>query len=441
MGCHRTDGLAGALAMMLSGVAATPLAAQVVSHRIKVTGVGGFGSSVAVSCGVFAAGQASAGGSGENGGAAYVLDRVTGEELLRVAPEEDQRYSEFAWSLTMDESGGFVVAGVPVWEEESRPSGAAFVFGLGSGRQSFKLLSPYQTAHSRFGHSLATDGECIVVGAPWEHHGGRYGSAHIFDAATGEHLLHLIPDRPIQNSGFGESVAIDGGIIAVGAYYAGYPGTRDGTAYLFEAATGFQLGQLAPDDDSPPEYLGASIALLNGLVAVGASGAYTGRPGAVYCFDAETGVQVMKLQAPDERPDDEFGACVAMADGLLVVGAPRAGNAGYSSGAAYVFDLRTGELVCKLVPDQPVSGRFGASIAVEKGVAVVGARMESGGAAYTFGLACPADFDGSGRIDAEDVARYLDAWVGSHPSADWRIDGVVDTRDAIEYLGAWTEGC
>lgn len=51
---------------------------------------------------------------------------------------------------------------------------------------------------------------------------------------------------------------------------------------------------------------------------------------------------------------------------------------------------------------------------------------------------CPADFDGSGSVDAADLAQLLGAW-GPNPGhpADFNEDGIVNAADLAQLLGAW----
>lgn len=71
----------------------------------------------------------------------------------------------------------------------------------------------------------------------------------------------------------GNSVAIANGVVAVGAWLSNANGTHSGSAYLFDASTGNQLFKLLPDDIGADALFGRSIAVAGGLVGVGAHGA------------------------------------------------------------------------------------------------------------------------------------------------------------------------
>ncbi len=52
-------------------------------------------------------------------------------------------------------------------------------------------------------------------------------------------------------------------------------------------------------------------------------------------------------------------------------------------------------------------------------------------------LACPADLDGNGAVDAADLSVLLGAWGTRGSSSDLNGDGVVDAADLSVLLGAW----
>lgn len=109
-------------------------------------------------------------------------------------------------------------------------------------------------------------------------------------------------------------------------------------------------------------------------------------------------VRIGQDTSSDGMSADRFGAAIAVADDLALVGAPANDAGAADSGAVYVF-RRTGGVwaeVQKLVPPDPSAGkRFGESVAVLDGVALVGAPGDDengadAGAAYAFEGGSPA---------------------------------------------------
>lgn len=110
--------------------------------------------------------------------------------------------------------------------------------------------------------------------------------------------------------------------------------------------------------------------------------------------------EVDRLEPPDGDPDDRFGFDLATDGDWLLVGAPEEDDLGPDAGAVYLYlrrdDGKPGYapddswlLVQKLQASDGATGdRFGHSVAVRDGLALVGANGESGqlGAAYAFVL-------------------------------------------------------
>ena len=129
---------------------------------------------------------------------------------------------------------------------------------------------------------------------------------------------------------------MDNGIIVVGAPFDDDNGINSGSAYLFNASTGMQIAKLLPADGTAGAEFGFSVAINNGIVGVGARKDNENGvdAGAVYLFDASTSIQLAKLTPNDPEAGDEFGNSVAIDNGILCVGAWKADEFGDNSGAA-----------------------------------------------------------------------------------------------------------
>lgn len=195
---------------------------------------------------------------------------------------------------------------------------------------------------------------------------------------------------------FGYAVAQSGDLVVVGAHFEDGAGTNRGAAYVYHAGTGSEIFKLTADDAGDNDRFGLTVAVSNRLCIVGApeeDGAGTNR-GAAYVFDLLTGEQLFKLTATDAADGDQFGYCVAISGKRAIIGAWRAEETGLPSGAdrgaAYVFDLTTGTEITKLIAsDAGDADYFGTSVAIHGNTALVGAYREDGpgmnrGAAYLF---------------------------------------------------------
>jgi hypothetical protein len=109
--------------------------------------------------------------------------------------------------------------------------------------------------------------------------------------------------------------------------------------------------------------------------------------GAVAVFDGRTLRQLRLITAADGEAEDLFGYSVALSGNLLFVGAPQHQESANDSGVVYVFDVRTGRHLRKIVPADPAAGdQFGYALAADgKHLAVGAAQKNMGtGAAYVF---------------------------------------------------------
>ena len=54
---------------------------------------------------------------------------------------------------------------------------------------------------------------------------------------------------------------------------------------------------------------------------------------------------------------------------------------------------------------------------------------------------CPADFNGSGVLNVQDIFDFLSAWFASNPNADFNHTGGIGVQDIFDFLAAWFAGC
>jgi outer membrane protein assembly factor BamB len=154
--------------------------------------------------------------------------------------------------------------------------------------------------------------------------------------------------------------------------------------------------KLTNDDTLSFDRLGFSVALAGDRVVVGApQSILSNAGGAVYIFDATTGLQVNKLISDDLAEDDMFGSSVGLSGSTVLVGAP---NKKYTTfheeGAAYLFDLSTGNQTATINRGAPPPGgisvyfHFGASVSISGDTALIGApNLEpADSAAYLYDL-------------------------------------------------------
>ena len=316
-----------------------------------------------------------------------------------------------------------------------------------------------------FGHTLAVDGNILLVGAPKQAQGR--GAVYVFDrTAPGAAWVQrgqLAPSDGGQGDSLGFALAVFDGVALVGA--PGHDGSR-GAAYVFrrDAASGqwAQAAKLGPESRAAGGRFGTSVALDRDRAAVGAPGAQPVppviggppnlTPGAAFLFrrDGQTWREEARLTSVDSLARS-LGTVVSLAWTGVLASAPGTGG---MSGAVYHFTHDDGmgwHQSAKLVPTgaQPPA-LFGTAIAKAGPDVLIGAPGDAGltGAVYVFrqdergawtqrqrvttrGLTIAAWFGGA------ITARNDLAVVGSPGAAFFEGTGYVYARDAA--TGEWRE--
>ena len=244
-----------------------------------------------------------------------------------------------------------------------------------------------------FGRSVSYSGNRVLVGASRDDDSGdASGSAYIFvrkdDSWTQE--AKLVADDGAEFDLFGHAVSLHGDRALVGAHSDDDGGERSGSAYVFSrvGSQWVQEAKLSASDATEGDAFGWSVSLFGDRALVGAYDAEGG--GAAYVF-ARVGsgwTQEAKLVATDASPNDRFGRSVSLWDGRALIGADFD-----SAGSAYVFARAGGGWIqeAKLVSSDGESADFfGGSVSISETRALVGATGDKEGdgprrgAAYVF---------------------------------------------------------
>lgn len=236
----------------------------------------------------------------------------------------------FGYSVSI--SGDTLVVGVPDANDVDNvnpddrfdPIGSAYVFTKSDSSwiQQAILVAFDKEKHDRFGESVAIDGDTIVVGAIWDNDNGVHsGSAYIFTRNGSEWSLQAKVTEPDGATGhyFGCSVDIDGDNVAIGTdWNMAHIFTRSGEVWTHQET-------LMPQDEYIGSCFGTSVAIDGDTVIVGAGGDDdNGRnSGSAYIFrrNGSEWTQRAKLTASDIDLEDHFGVSVAISGDTVVVGA------------------------------------------------------------------------------------------------------------------------
>jgi hypothetical protein len=253
--------------------------------------------------------------------------------------------------------------------------------------------------------SVAVSGNTVVVGESGTE--SVPGAAYVFvQPPSGwtdmTETAKLTASDAAVNDEFGWSVAIDGGIVVVGATQA-VNNAGPGAAYLFvKPASGWtdmtQTAKLTASDAQINDQVGADVGVSGNNVVVDTWSENTPQLDAAYVFTKPSGgwadmTETAKLTDATVSQSDRFGASVAISDGTVAVGAfQRTVGSNQAQGAVYVFPIPPGGWATTSKPtvrltasDGQTDDELGYSVAISGNTVVAGTLIQgSPGAAYVF---------------------------------------------------------
>ncbi len=196
-----------------------------------------------------------------------------------------------------------------------------------------------------FARAVDVSGDVLAVGSI----GGGQPGVHVYERADAaspwQHVTRLAPTVSYATDFFGDTVAVDGDTIVVGAHLADVGGLDStGAAFVFvRGPSGWvQQAELLPGDLEEFDEYGSSVDVQGDTALVGSIGddAYGPWTGAVYVFErtGTTWTEVQKLLPPSGAGFQQFGGAVAL-DGNTLIGAEsRRAWAFVRSGGAWVLE-------------------------------------------------------------------------------------------------------
>ena len=246
---------------------------------------GGFGASVALGDGLMIVGAPREIVNRLSlAGRAYVFSATTDaltDALVSPNPEGNGYFTGGFFGSSVALASGRVIVGAPGETVNGfANAGRAYVFSPTTGSLTGTLVSPNANpddgavfAGGRFGASVTSTNGRVVVGAPDEtvNGTGLAGRVYVFSAAT-DSLMRTLVSPNVQLFGrFGDSIALANGHVIVGADEETVNGVVEGgRAYIFNAATGSLIRTLVSLNNEVGGFFGASVALANGHVIIGA---------------------------------------------------------------------------------------------------------------------------------------------------------------------------
>lgn len=364
-----------------------------------------YGRSVAIKGDLVAVGMGGDGAVGavylyKRQGRIYVPEAklVFPDAIPETCPEKDTgTCPEFGRTVAIQ--GNTVIVGARFAPVGSLKAGAVYVFRKHGDLWQYedKIVSPAPEAGDNFGRALAIHGNLLAVTARKTNL--EEGAAYVFVYKGGRwiHQANLEASDPTPGAYFGQSVDIQGDVIAIGARNANPNGA--GGFYLFrKSGNGWiEIAKVIPSDGQVDDQYGFAIVISGDTIVVGARradlSASKSNTGAVYVYslNGDSVKLVTKLTASDASKGDEFGQSVAIAGDVIAVGTWKDDN---KQGSIYLFSRKCGQWIeaDKITASDGMAGdEFGYSLSAFGNRMVTGAHTADfistdGGAAYVLSL-------------------------------------------------------
>ena len=294
-------------------------------------------------------------------------------------------------------------------------------------RAEFEVENPLSQAGDNFGQSIAISGQLVAIGAPGRVGGG---SVDIF-RREGDQLLYEgeIPVPPSQFSfdDLGKSIHMQGDVLVVGAPRStAVKGTTALQAAIFQRAqTGWQFkAPISSTSQTTGDEFGAAVAISGNMVSVGAPGDNSDA-GKVHMFELmpDSSVQPVAELGPMGQdtqgvPAQRFGAALAFKQGKLAAGGPGGID---TPGLVSVFD----QVADNLSPPAVIAGSnvtgdgFGSAISLTGDSVLVGAPGEESNAGKAFFFPGGGNF--ATKIPITPPAPEPDARFGASAAIDLQL--------------------
>ncbi len=382
-----------------------------------------FGYSVSVSGDVALVGAPTAGN-----GAVYVFRYIDGfwveEQMLSPSDVSISIGADLSLSDGIALVGGYDAAG----------SGVACVFrwdgSVWSEEQT--LVASDAEDDDYWSISVAVDGNVAIVGANRDDDGGTdSGSAYLFrwDGIAWVEEQKIVASDGAANDWFGQSVALSGDLVVVGAHGDDDSGEGSGSAYMFrwDGMAWVEEQKLLASDGATSETFGFSVAASGSTAVVGAhGGGFSGtQPGSAYKFewDGSVWTEVEKLVSSDGSALDALGNEVVISGDVILANAVADDDLGPTSGSVYVF----------FVPDCDEDG------VDDRDQILADPSLDSNGNEILDGCETPfsrGDANGDGQFNIADPIATLTHLFGGleldcRSAADINDDDALDLADAI----------
>ena len=331
---------------------ATPMVPVATLHNPSSTAGDNFAKSVAISGTRVVVGVPLDDTGASASGSVYVYDLSSSTPAVPVATlnNPDPAAGDY-FGNAVAISGSQVVVGAYFDDTGANAAGSAYVYDLSSSSPTVPvtaLNNPNPTENDFFGYSVSISGTVVVVGAFYSDTGATSaGSAYVYDLSNSAPTIPMFTlnsPSPTAYDRFGVAVAISGNRVVVGASGSDAGMIDAGISFVYDLSSGTPTVPVATlNNPSPSAYgrFGDSVAISGTRVVVGAYGYDMGATdtGSAYVYDLTSPtptVPVITLNNPSPADGDHFGISVAIEGTRVAIGSPDDDTVTTDKGFAYV---------------------------------------------------------------------------------------------------------
>ena len=343
--------------------------------------VGGkFGISVAISGTRMVVGAPVYGTGAMTEAKAYVYDLSGQIPTLVATLENPGPVANGSFGSAVAIAGNWILVGAPGDDAGATGGGRAYLFALlGTSPTLIATLNnPSPAANDRFGAAVAMSGTRAVVGAIQDDTNATdAGSAYVYNvisATPSQPFATLNNPSPAEFDRFGFSVAISGNRVVIGAIGDDTGAPNAGCAYVYDlnwSTPTVPRFTLNKPDPAAGDQFGQSAAVSGTRVVVGACLDDTGAPdaGSAYIFELGNGTPTLPsktLNNPTPAFFDQFGRSVAVDGPTVAVGLPFDETVASEKSVVYTFTVRK-TIVVRAGTSAVTEGGIFDSVVIEDG--------------------------------------------------------------------------
>ncbi|MAD78641.1 MAG: hypothetical protein CMJ51_04635 [Planctomycetaceae bacterium] len=378
--------------------------------------------------------------AGNRAGAAHVFTLQDGswEWLQKLTPQGiDDTGALFGSTCVFGRDSGEIMVGAFLESIESNTEGGLWVFQEEDEeyRLAQRLSLPGEQPAAYFGRSIDVENGILAVGAPGflGPLGFRHGGVAFHSIRNDSWQLDgiLLPDVPIQYQVFGESIDLDGDLLAVGSPFEDTFGESAGAVHVYRISNGIPDLEATLRSNEPSRGFGFPVNFdaRGGRIVIGAYASSldgTREGGAAWVHERIEGgwTSGTRLRHARSMDSDFFGLSGTFDGDRVLVGIPRHDGTGEDTGAIAIFDLQDCDDSGLLDVWEIASGGLG--------------DQDGDGVPDSCDL-LDGDFNADGVVDGLDLGIFSGLWgTDGSMGGDLNGDGIVDGGDVALLLSDWS---